>query len=275
MPPDGPRPAPRAAVAGWWTLLGATLALLVLRAPYETGTGPATAFDASAFTRTLTGRPGLALLARLALLPIAAVFAPRLRKRRARRPRPLLAGGAVFAVALALTWAAAEHASAGIQVPVAMASTVLHLLAMAVWLGGLMALLTLLHRSEVPAAAVARFSRLAFVSVTVLAVTGVYQSWRGLGSWDALTGITYGRLLIAKLAAVVLLLVAAGLSRRWTARLVASEAETVVRERVPERVGGPRRPRRRSRPSPRPRVRAAGACAGPSWPRSPSASWCW
>jgi copper transport protein len=225
-------------VAGWWTLLGTTLALLLLRAPYETGTGPATAFDASAVTRTLTGRPGLALLARLALLLVAAVFAVRVSKRDAW-PRPLLAAGAGLAVGLALTWAASEHASAGIQVPVAVTSSVLHLLAMAVWLGGLSALLVLLHRTEIAAAAVARFSRVAFASVTVLVLTGVYQSWRGLGSWSALTATTYGRLLLAKLAAVVLLLAAARLSRRWTARLVTEDAETAVRERVPAPVGGP------------------------------------
>ena len=225
-------------VVGWWTLLGTTLALLALRAPYETGRGPAAALDAAAFTRTLTGRPGLALLARLALLLIAAAFAVRLRKRDAW-PRPLLAAGGALGVALALTWAASEHASAGIQVPLAMASAVLHLLAMAVWLGGLTALLILLHRTEPPSAVVARFSRLAFASVTVLVVTGVYQSWRGLGSWSALTGTTYGRLLLVKVAAVVLLLTAAGLSRRWTARLVTADAETAVLERVPEPVGGP------------------------------------
>ena len=228
-------------VVGWWTLLGATLALLALRAPYENGTGPATALDASAFTRTLAGRPGLALLARLALLLIAAVFAVQLRKRDAW-PRPLLAAGAALGVALAFTWAASEHASAGIQVPLAMASAVLHLLAMAVWLGGLTALLILLHRTELPPAVVARFSRIAFASVTVLVVTGVYQSWRGLGSWSALTGTTYGRLLLVKVAAVVLLLTAAGLSRRWTAQLVTADAETAVRERVPEPVGGPPAP---------------------------------
>ena len=225
-------------VVGWWTLLGTTLALLALRAPYETGRGPAAALAAAAFTRTLTGRPGLALLARLALLLIAAAFAVRLRKRDAW-PRPLLAAGGALGVTLALTWAASEHASAGIQVPLAMASAVLHLLAMAVWLGGLTALLILLHRTEPPSAVVARFSRLAFASVTVLVVTGVYQSWRGLGSWSALTGTTYGRLLLVKVAAVVLLLTAAGLSRRWTARLVTADAETAVRERVPEPVGGP------------------------------------
>ncbi|MEV0174974.1 copper resistance protein CopC [Streptomyces sp. NPDC050803] len=217
-------------LAGWWTLLVTTLALLVLRAPYETGEGPAAVLDPSALAHTLTTRPGLALLTRLALLLAAAGYL--LRLTRHRWP------GAALAVGLALTWAAAEHASAGIQVPVAMASSVLHLLATTVWLGGLTALLTLLFRSPVPlpARTVTRFSRLAFASVTVLVVTGVYQSWRGLGSWDALTGTTYGRLLVVKLAAVALLLAAAGLSRRWTARLAAVPA---AQERVPELVGGP------------------------------------
>ncbi|GAA3227825.1 hypothetical protein GCM10020256_39470 [Streptomyces thermocoprophilus] len=55
--------------------------------------------------------------------------------------------------------------------------------------------------------------------MTVLAVTGVYQSWRGLGSWQALTDTAYGRILLAKLAAVTLLLAAAAVSRTWTTRL--------------------------------------------------------
>ncbi|MFJ1972829.1 copper resistance CopC/CopD family protein [Streptomyces sp. NPDC087903] len=242
-PPD-PAPLRTPLVAGWWTLLGSTLALLVLRAPYETGTGPATAFDVSALNHTLTTRPGIVLLARLALLPLSALFVLRLSRHREkdRQPRPLLAAGAVLAVCLALTWAAAEHASAGIQVPVALTSAVLHVLAMAVWLGGLAALLTTLYRSSAaPAAMVTRFSRLAFVSVTVLVVTGVYQSWRGLGSWNAFTDTSYGRLLTAKLVAVLLLLAAAGWSRRWTARLVTAEAETEspVREGVPRAVTAP------------------------------------
>ncbi|MGI5456123.1 copper resistance CopC/CopD family protein [Streptomyces sp. CA-249302] len=240
--PTDRAPLRRPLLTGWWTLLGTSAVLLVLRAPYETGTAPGTAFSASAFTRTLTGRPGLVLLARLALLLIAAVAFVTLRKRSVSPGRPLLLAGTAFSVALALTWALAEHASAGIQVPVAVVSSVLHLLAMAVWLGGLTALLILLRATDVAAAVVARFSRLAFASVTVLVVTGVYQSWRGLGSWSALTGTTYGRLLIAKIAAVVLLVALAGLSRRWTARLVAAPAEAVVRERVPEAVGGPALP---------------------------------
>ncbi|MGW7209622.1 copper resistance CopC/CopD family protein [Streptomyces sp. NPDC054837] len=227
---------PRLLRVGWWTLAGATVALFVLRAPYEAGTGPAAAFDAAAFERTVTSRPGLVLLARLVLLALTAVFLLRLFRRR----RSSYAIGAALALGLALTWAAGEHASAGIQVPVAMASSVLHVLAMAAWLGGLTALVVTLYRAAVvEPATVTRFSRLAFVSVTVLVLTGVYQSWRGLGSWSALTDTAYGRLLVAKLTAVVVLLTAAGFSRLWTVRLATADARTVVRERVPEPAGGP------------------------------------
>ncbi|MFJ8110065.1 copper resistance CopC/CopD family protein [Streptomyces sp. NPDC096132] len=215
-PPDT-RPLRRPLLIGGWTLAGSTVFLFFLRAPYEAGTGPADALDPSGLTRTLDGRPGLALVARLLLL--AAAVALLLRQRRRPEPsRAALVVGAVLAVGLALTWAAAEHASAGIQVPLAMTSSVLHLLAMAVWLGGLVALLTLLPRASVPSRVVTRFSRLAGIAVTVLVVTGVYQSWRGLGSVSALTGTTYGRVLLAKLAAVAVLLAAGAWSRATVTR---------------------------------------------------------
>ncbi len=243
---------------GWWTLLLSTVALLFLRGPYARGTGPTTVFDLSLLQNTLAGRPGWALLARLVLTGVAAVFLVRLDGRRGgdryrweEHPKPsVLASGAILAIALAGTWAAAEHASAGIQVPVAVVSSVLHLLAMAVWLGGLVALLATFHRRvETPlaAASAARFSRLAFVSVTVLVATGVYQSWRGLGSWDALFNTSYGRLLNAKMCAFMLLLGAAMYSRRWTAGLVGAESPAVeVREVEPVGVS----------------AGGAGACAG-------------
>lgn len=266
--------------AGWWVLVASTAALLLIRGPYERGTGPSTLLDPELIENTLTSRPGWALLARLVLLAGAAVFLVRVAsvvrgvpvrgasetespeaesleaagtetvgpevagpeaagpENEEVRPTPVvLAVGGLLAVGLAVTWAAAEHASAGIQVPLAMTSSVLHLLAMAVWLGGLAALLTTLHRSEalLSAASVARFSRLAFASVTVLVLTGVYQSWRGLGSWDALFDTSYGQILVAKVCAVVLLLAAAGFSRRWTARL--TDAEEPLRVPVLETVG--------------------------------------
>ncbi|MGW5173011.1 copper resistance protein CopC [Streptomyces sp. NPDC004082] len=217
-------------LTGWWTLSLSTVALLLLRGPYERGSGPATAFDPSVLSATLTSRPGTALLARLVLLAAVALLPLRIVPGRDASPatRGTQAGAALLAVGLASTWAAAEHASAGIQVPVAMVSAVLHLLAMSVWLGGLAALLTALHRSPqaLPASAVHRFSRLAFTAVCVLVATGAYQSWRGLGSLDALTTTSYGRILTAKLVTVLLVLAAAAYSRRWTGRLVTAGTGT-------------------------------------------------
>lgn len=242
--PADTSPLRRPLVAAWWTLLGSTVVLLLLRAPYEAGTGPAAAFDAAALGRTLTGRPGEALLARLIVLLLTAVFLIRLSRRRGPEERPAaLAIGTALAAALALTWAAAEHASAGIQVPLAMTSSVLHLLATGVWLGGLVALLLTLRRSaggDLPEV-VPRFSRIAFAAVIVLAVTGLYQSWRGLGSLSALTGTAYGRLLLAKLAAICVLLLVAGYSRRWTALIAAPAvpARAAVPAPVPQPVGAP------------------------------------
>src|SRR5690606_41649103 len=115
---------------------------------------------------------------------------------------------------------------------------VVRLLLPARWLGGRRARLGTLVRAPAPppTASVIRFCRLAFLPVGVLAVTGVYQSWRGLGSWDALTGTPYGKILTAKLVAVALLLAAAGLSRRWTGRLARAQAPAEEAVTVPERV---------------------------------------
>ncbi|MFG3095250.1 copper resistance CopC/CopD family protein [Streptomyces sp. NPDC048202] len=226
--PPQRRPLRPLFLTGAATLLGSTLALLLLRGAYEEGTAPTLA----SLGRTLTTRPGELLLARLALLLVAAGCALCLRRWPVPRPYAVTTG-AILAVALALTWSAAEHASAGIQVPLAIASTTLHLLATAAWLGGLAALLLTL-RAGLPPQVVTRFSRMALTSVIVLVVTGVYQSWRGLGSWQALTDTTYGRVLLAKLAAVTLLLTVAAWSRRWTARL----ADVPV-TKVLEPAGGP------------------------------------
>ncbi|MEU8975540.1 copper resistance protein CopC [Streptomyces monashensis] len=228
-------------LAAAWTLIASTAALFALRAPYEEGTAPAQALSLTALARTATTRPGELLLARLALLLLAASVVLVLRARRTRLPRrATLTVAAAVSVPLALTWSAAEHAAAGIQVPLAITSATLHLLAMGTWLGGLAALLRILSRTTaLPLSVPVRFSRLALGSVTVLAVTGVYQSWRGLGSWQALTDTTYGRTLLAKLAAVAALLLAAACSRSWTTRMAGARTQTQVRTTTPARIPEP------------------------------------
>ncbi|MET9320035.1 copper resistance protein CopC [Streptomyces sp. NPDC003038] len=149
----------------------------------------------------------------------------------------LAIGGAVVAAGIAATWALSEHASTGIQPGIAMPADILHLLAVATWLGGLATLLVALHKVPgIEREAVQRFSRVAFVSVVVLAVTGVYQSWRQVGSWSALTGTSYGRLLLLKVGLVAVLVGIAYVSRTWTARLADTAVERTAKVIAPSDV---------------------------------------
>ncbi|MFG2990669.1 copper resistance CopC/CopD family protein [Streptomyces sp. NPDC048257] len=244
------RPLQQLVVRAWVALTAATLAMLVLRAPY-TGSGNfSDVFDLDGLRAVLETKTGASLVSRLLLLGAAALFVAVLFGVYAGRVADdgpveagkaektegteetetpddtsdltfgLAIGGAVVAGGIAATWALSEHASTGIQPGIAMPADILHLMAVATWLGGLAALLIALHKVPgIERAAVRRFSRVAFVSVLVLAVTGIYQSWRQLGSWSALTGTDYGRLLLLKVGLVTVLLGIAYVSRKWTARL--------------------------------------------------------
>jgi copper transport protein len=94
-----------------------------------------------------------------------------------------------------------------------------HVAAMAVWLGGLVALLAVVLRpTTAPAELVAilpPFSRLAFRSVVALVVTGTVQTVREVAEPVALVSTTYGWVLVAKLVLVAVILAAAGVSRVW------------------------------------------------------------
>ncbi|QIZ01773.2 copper resistance CopC/CopD family protein [Streptomyces sp. S1D4-11] len=245
----GVRPVQRLVVSGWLTLTGATLALLLLRGSYVGSGKVGDIFDLTLLGQVLQTKAGAALVSRLLLLAAGALFIAVLFGAYARRDETdgsdeggasdkdrvdadaekrdltfgLAIGGAVVAAGLAASWAMAEHASTGIQASLAMPVDVLHLLAVAVWLGGLSTLLVALFRApaetQIDAVAVRRFSRVAFGSVTVLAATGIYQSWRQVGSWSALTGTWYGQLLLIKISLVAVLIGIGWISRRWTAQL--------------------------------------------------------
>jgi copper transport protein len=123
---------------------------------------------------------------------------------------------------------------------------VLHLLAMATWVGGLTALAASVLATSTPATSVLatstlatsvlatstpapqvagideearlglvrRFSTTAFTAVCVLAATGVYQGWRQVRHWDALFGTDYGRMLVIKSSIFLVLLALGFLARR-------------------------------------------------------------
>ncbi|MFF0221765.1 copper resistance CopC/CopD family protein [Streptomyces sp. NPDC004629] len=228
---SGVRAVQRLVVGGWVALTAATLWLLLLRGSY-TGSGAfGDIFDLDLLGQVLQTKTGAALVSRLLLLAAAALFIAVLFGAYERREDAekrdltfgLAVGGSVVAAGLAASWAMAEHASTGLQPGIAMPVDVLHLVAVATWLGGLVALLVSLYRApeETPvgAAAVRRFSAVAFGSVLTLVATGIYQSWRQLGTWSAFTNTRYGQLLLVKIGLVVLLVGIAWISRRWTARL--------------------------------------------------------
>lgn len=232
----GVRALQRLTVAGWLGLTAATLGLLLLRGSY-TGTGKVgDVFDLDLLGQVLQTKTGAALVSRLLLLAAAALFIAVLfgayEKREDEEKRDLTfglaVGGVVVSAGLAASWAMSEHASTGLQAGIAMPVDIIHLLAVAGWLGGLAALLVALYRAPadtpVDASAVRRFSRLAFGSVLALVATGIYQSWRQLGSWTAFTDTRYGQLLLVKIGLVAVLVGIAWVSRRWTGRL----AEAVV-----------------------------------------------
>ncbi|MFF5342044.1 copper resistance protein CopC [Streptomyces althioticus] len=277
------RAVQRLVVSGWLALTAATLGLLMLRGSYTTSGKVGDVFDLELLGDVLQTKTGAALVSRLLLLAAAALFVAVLfgayartadvgapdsgaegdggREGEGRGERDggepdkrdltfgLALGGTVVAAGLAASWAMSEHASQGLQAGVAMPVDVVHLLAVAAWLGGLAALLVALYRAPahtpVGRDAVRRFSRLAFGSVVTLAVTGVYQSWRQLGSWSAFTDTRYGQLLLVKIALVAVMVAVAFLSRRWTQRLAdacvpakaekAESAEESVRAAATER----------------------------------------
>ncbi|MEV0219390.1 copper resistance protein CopC [Streptomyces sp. NPDC050704] len=234
----GMRPVQRLVVSGWLALTGATLAMLLLRGAYTSTGKVGEIFDLTLLSQVLQTKTGAALVSRLLLLAAAALFIAVLfgayekrddDKEKGDLTFGLAIGGFVVAAGLAATWAMAEHASTGIQTGIAMPVDVLHLLAVAVWLGGLSTLLVALYRTpSVEASAVRRFSSVAFGSVVVLAATGIYQSWRQLGSWSALTDTSYGQLLLVKVGLVAVLIGIAWISRRWTSQLSREPAGEAV-----------------------------------------------
>ena len=117
---------------------------------------------------------------------------------------------AVLLASLALTGhAVRESGSAGL---LHRADDALHLLAAGAWLGGLLPLALLLRDAKGQAAgegvvvALRRFSGLGYVAVALVLVTGTLNAAFLVGSAAALTGTLYGRVLLAKLALVAVML---------------------------------------------------------------------
>lgn len=212
---DEPR-ARRLLWIGWGAATLGSLVELVLQGPYTAGDSPLDVAKIALLSSTLHTDYGQLHSARLVLLGIVAlVFARSLAD--GVRPAKWEAALAVVAIAIAWTFSAAGHAGttppSGISIPL----DTLHLLAMAAWIGALVltvgALLPRRDPDEIRTV-MPVVSRVAFASVSVLAVTGTYAAWRGIGTVHAVLTTTYGLLVVGKVVLFVGLLALGNLSRK-------------------------------------------------------------
>jgi copper transport protein len=101
------------------------------------------------------------------------------------------------------------HTRAYEPVPLLVATDILHMSAGAIWLGGLAGLVltlpSLSGRAKDAAGVLARFSAIAATVLALLVVSGSLLGWRIIGSWSALFGETYGRLLLVKIGIVAVI----------------------------------------------------------------------
>ena len=144
-----------------------------------------------------------------------------------RRPSPLLATQLALGTAALLSISLSGHAVSTDPVLVSLLLDWVHLLAMALWVGGLLALAATLPallrdlgdeaepaaaRWALLAAVVPGFSRLALLATAALAATGTYSALQHMAGWDQLASTDYGRALALKLGLVAVVLAIAGVN---------------------------------------------------------------
>ncbi|MEU7857047.1 cytochrome c oxidase assembly protein [Nonomuraea sp. NPDC049141] len=135
----------------------------------------------------------------------------------------LLLAVAAFAV---LPPAYVGHAASAGDHDIAISALMAHLVTVAVWVGGLVAVLVHFRRSDRLAEVVPRFSTLALACFAAVAVSGVASAWVRLDAVAQLWQSRYGLLILAKTAALVAL---GAFGRHHRRRTVAGLAERPVR----------------------------------------------
>ncbi|MHA3701709.1 copper resistance CopC/CopD family protein [Jatrophihabitans sp. YIM 134969] len=201
--------------------LAGSVIQVLLHGPYVAGAG-STDSPWSLLADTVRSAFGIAqlvvIVALLGVLTLARRIERMTEPLHPAQQRVIGAAAVLWVVALGAL-AAAGHARVRPPVWLSFPSTVLHLLAVTTWVGGVVVLLAVVVPNGDPAAAVLvrRLSRVAVWCVVVVAVTGVVQAWLETSSFSALTDTTYGRLVIVK-SALFLVLVGLGALARWWLR---------------------------------------------------------
>ncbi len=152
----------------------------------------------------------------LLLLPI--YLAWRFLTHRAPLVWPVLVSGALLVASLA----GVGHGAMGLGFSewTHLGNQALHLLAAAVWVGGLVSLFHAIRYIqgaglgiEMQRGALARFSLVGFIAVLLIVASGLLNSWFLVGSFHALFDTTYGQVLMVKVACFLFMVALAFFNR--------------------------------------------------------------
>ena len=198
---------------GWLLLVVGSAANFGLLGARAVAGGLRDTFDTTVWSKIADTRTGGLLVARLGFVIAFVALLANLGARKRMWWR-------IVAVLLGLltifTFSGAGHPSVERHAALWIGNDAVHLACVALWLGSLV-MLAVGGRAwladERNASAVVRFSRMATVAVPLIVATGVLQAWRIGGGLSTLTDTTWGRLLLAKGAVVVLLITIGGASR--------------------------------------------------------------
>ena len=247
----------RVVVAAWATAVASTLLLYVVQGALAADVPLGEALSSDVLREVAETRFGTVSLVRLGLLAACAAVWPAVRRSVEPRAsvgaaavavRPttvVLTAGGLLVLALLATPGISGHPGTTEPVSLNVAADLLHMVAAAVWMGGLVLIVVGAFpatqdlpedaRARILAPVVARFSDLAVVAVAVLVVSGGFRAWAEVRTLDALTDANYGVVLLVKLAAVLPILALGAINNRWTKpRIVEAAAEG-----DPDRAGRP------------------------------------
>lgn len=202
---------------GWGWTAAATVALFPLLAAQATGGLLSDVVDVSRWADLVDGRQGRALVARIVVLGLAAWLVargPRGRQRRSWHPTAAAVG-----LALALTHTVGGHASVARWAWLAVVVAAVHLASVTGWLG---AVATLAvggrHWQRGPEEAVTVVAPLARAAAPLAVVTGVAVTSMVGPSPGELLDTHWGRLLVAKVVLVTMLVAVGAALGRWAQR---------------------------------------------------------
>ena len=211
LPTKGPA---KLAVVGLGVLAVGTLLELYLEIPY-TGGGDLLSANGESFREVMATPFAAANLVRLGVVAaVAVLLRPVAAGRSGKLDQTLLVILGIVGVG---TWPITGHPSSSTAPTLTVVADAAHLGAMSIWLGGLVMVFGFMLRMASDRELLAImpvWSGWALFAVTVLVLAGTAQALVNIGTVDALTGTTYGQLVLWKVGLLAVMIAIAAYSRR-------------------------------------------------------------